>query len=68
MCITYYITYTCGCKGDLEFVQCENRRGTNVKCDPMEKNLGKEASNYCPRHLFAAKVEGNAASGDGKAV
>ncbi|KAH7032109.1 hypothetical protein B0J12DRAFT_306308 [Macrophomina phaseolina] len=35
----------------MEFVQCEARRGSNVKCDPVEEAWGKDSLNYCPRHL-----------------
>ena len=51
MCTSRYIKYTCGCKKEMEFVQCEERQGTNVKCDPAQKRQGKESTNYCPRHL-----------------
>jgi hypothetical protein len=42
MCTSHYITYTCGWKKEMEFIQCAERRGTNVKCDPIVQILGKE--------------------------
>ncbi|KAF1359208.1 hypothetical protein EJ07DRAFT_120739 [Lizonia empirigonia] len=35
----------------MEFVQCEGRQGTNVKCQPVEKRFGKDSANYCSKHL-----------------
>jgi hypothetical protein len=35
----------------MEFVQCPDRQGTNVKCDPVKKELGKDIANYCRGHL-----------------
>lgn len=32
---------------ETEFVQCAERQGTNVKCDPVTKDLAKESTNYC---------------------
>jgi hypothetical protein len=55
MCTSHYITYTCGRKKEMEFVQCAERRGTNVKCDPVVQVLGKEAQSYCASHLVEAK-------------
>jgi hypothetical protein len=63
MCTSHYITYTCGSKKEMEFIQCAERRGTNVKCDPIVQVLGKEAQSYCASHLVEAK-EGDAAQKD----
>ncbi|KAH7054337.1 hypothetical protein B0J12DRAFT_450414 [Macrophomina phaseolina] len=44
MCTSKFVKYTCGCKKEMEFIQCEARRGSNVKCDPVEKAWGKDSS------------------------
>ncbi|PYH40067.1 uncharacterized protein BP01DRAFT_234948 [Aspergillus saccharolyticus JOP 1030-1] len=51
MCTSLYVQYTCGCKKEMEFVQCTNRQGTNVKCKPVRKELGRESPNHCRGHL-----------------
>ena len=51
MCTSKYIQYTCGCKKEMEIVQCAERQGTNVKCKPVTKELGKDTTNYCSKHL-----------------
>ncbi|KAF2209730.1 hypothetical protein CERZMDRAFT_100137 [Cercospora zeae-maydis SCOH1-5] len=51
MCVSKYIQYTCGCKKEMEFVQCDARAQTNAKCPPVQKEWGKDSTNYCPRHL-----------------
>lgn len=51
MCTSKYIKYTCGCKGEMEFIQCLERRGTNVKCHPVNKECGKDSTHHCSRHL-----------------
>lgn len=33
------------------------RQGTNVKCDPVRKILGKNSNNFCPRHLVEPEAE-----------
>ncbi|KAK0732981.1 hypothetical protein B0T26DRAFT_682522 [Lasiosphaeria miniovina] len=50
MCTSYYIKYTCQCK-EMEFVQCEERQGTNVRCTPVTKRHRKDAQNFCESHL-----------------
>lgn len=51
MCDSKYIQYTCGCKKETEFVQCDDRLGTNVRCHPLKKVLAKRAENFCSGHL-----------------
>jgi hypothetical protein len=51
MCTIKYIKYTCGCKKEMEFVQCPDRQGTNVKCSRSSWELGKTSTNYCSKHL-----------------
>lgn len=51
MCTSFYIQYTCGCRKEMEFVQCAERQGTNVKCKPVRKEPGKDSTNYCRGHL-----------------
>jgi len=51
MCESKCITYTCGCTKEMEFVQCQERRGTIVKCHPATKTPDKVSTNYCPGHL-----------------
>lgn len=57
MCESKYIQYTCGCKKEMEFEQCDERRGTNVKCHPIRKVFGKNSNNYCSRHLVKPDAE-----------
>lgn len=45
------IKYTCGRKKEMEFIQCLERQGTNVKCHPATKKWRKVWTNYCSRHL-----------------
>ncbi|KAK3375593.1 hypothetical protein B0T24DRAFT_616618 [Lasiosphaeria ovina] len=35
----------------MEFVQCEERQGTNVRCTPITKRHRKDAQNFCESHL-----------------
>ncbi|KAK4131536.1 hypothetical protein BT67DRAFT_387747 [Trichocladium antarcticum] len=35
----------------MEFVQCAERQGTNVQCDPVRKEWARDSANYCSRHL-----------------
>ena len=35
----------------MEFEQCDERRGTNVRCHPIRKVFGKNSENYRSRHL-----------------
>jgi hypothetical protein len=51
MCTSKYIKYTCGCKKEMEFIQCPARQGTNVKCHPVTREWGKDSTNYCSKHL-----------------
>ncbi len=50
MCIQYYREYTCGCEMDEEFVQCDERLGTNVRCEPERRPL-VEAVHMCVFHM-----------------
>jgi hypothetical protein len=54
VCIQKWIQYTCGCKEDSEFVQCDARCGTSVKCQPVTKEKEKDSTNYCRNHLVKA--------------
>ncbi|KAI0838873.1 hypothetical protein F5Y06DRAFT_34172 [Hypoxylon sp. FL0890] len=51
MCKSRYIMYTCGCRKEMEFIQCPERQGTNVKCNRVIKEWGRDSTNYCSRHL-----------------
>ncbi|RAL03658.1 uncharacterized protein BO80DRAFT_442772 [Aspergillus ibericus CBS 121593] len=51
MCTAIDICYSCGCTKEMDFVQCKGRQGTNVRCKPVKKELGKLSTNYCRRHL-----------------
>ncbi|KAH7227615.1 hypothetical protein BKA60DRAFT_123967 [Fusarium oxysporum] len=51
MCTSKFIKYTCGCKKEMEFIQCQVRQGTNTRCHPIIKEWAKDSSNYCSRHL-----------------
>ncbi|KAF0642333.1 hypothetical protein FPSE5266_20133 [Fusarium pseudograminearum] len=51
MCTLKYVTYTCGCQKDAEFVQCEARQGTNVRCHRLARESLKNATNHCQNHL-----------------
>lgn len=50
-CTQNYLQYSCGCKKAAEFEQCVERRGTNVKCDQVEKLVAKFVEHYCKDHL-----------------
>lgn len=49
----YYIAYSCGCRQDTDFDQCDELFDTNLKCplrgiqDVEEKSVG----HYCEAHL-----------------
>ncbi|KAI9810374.1 MAG: hypothetical protein M1832_001355 [Thelocarpon impressellum] len=47
----HMIKYMCGCEKEMEFIQCNERKDTNVKCKPVQKILMKQSVNYCARHL-----------------
>ena len=51
MCTSFLILYTCNCKKETHFVQCEERAGTNVKCARITKRLKTTATNYCKGYL-----------------
>ncbi|KAH7376416.1 hypothetical protein B0T11DRAFT_272294 [Plectosphaerella cucumerina] len=51
MCTSKYILYSCGCKKETEFVQCEERQGTNIKCEKIDKAWEKDSPHYCSGHL-----------------
>jgi len=51
MCKQMYREYTCGCKKEGEFIQCAARRGTGVKCDPVEKVELEAAIHMCSDHM-----------------
>ena len=56
MCTSKYIKYTCGCEKEMEFIQCPERQGTNVKCKPIAKVYSKDSTNYCSGHLIARNI------------
>ena len=51
MCTSIYIKYTCNCEKEMEFVQCAERQGTNVRCARATRQQGKFSANYCRAHL-----------------
>ena len=51
MCIQFYREYTCGCIKKEEFVQCEKRLGSNVRCDPVRQMPLPGALHMCIRHM-----------------
>ncbi|KAL3474534.1 hypothetical protein BJX99DRAFT_231498 [Aspergillus californicus] len=51
MCSSQFMLYTCGCKRESEFIQCLERRGSNVKCKPITKLPATRSMNYCEGHL-----------------
>ncbi|KLU91829.1 hypothetical protein MAPG_10778 [Magnaporthiopsis poae ATCC 64411] len=51
MCTSKFTQYTCGCKKVMDFVQREERQGSNVEWDPAVKEWGKESTNYCSETL-----------------
>jgi len=55
MCTSKLIRYTCGCEKEMEFVQCEERQGTNVKCNRTRKEKAKDAANFCSKHSVSVK-------------
>ena len=68
MCDSKFIKYTCGRKKEMEFVQCAERQGTIVKCNPITKVWGKDASNYCSGHLVKPDAPAAFMSKKGKFV
>ena len=55
MCTSKLIRYTCGCEKEMEFVQCEERQGTNVRCNRTKKEKAKDAANFCSKHLVGVQ-------------
>lgn len=53
MCSFKMIDYTCGCVRIMEFVQCDEAKGSgqNIKCNPVKRVPGRKSPNYCERHL-----------------
>ncbi|KAK4140986.1 uncharacterized protein C8A04DRAFT_31421 [Dichotomopilus funicola] len=51
MCIIYMREYTCGCEEEEEFVQCEKRLGTNVRCDPVREIARPASMHMCRHHM-----------------
>ncbi|KAI1501448.1 hypothetical protein F5X99DRAFT_382525 [Biscogniauxia marginata] len=51
MCTSKFIKYTCGCKKEMEFIQCPERQGTIVRCNPITEAWDKDSTNYCSKHL-----------------
>jgi hypothetical protein len=49
VCKQYFVKYKCQCVERNEFVQCEARRDTNVRCDPLLPAT-KNSQNYCKNH------------------
>jgi hypothetical protein len=56
MCIQYYRRYTCGDKRKEDFHQCEKRRGTNVRCTPLEEKFYEESAHYCVDHIVSSEI------------
>ncbi|CAD0108222.1 unnamed protein product [Aureobasidium uvarum] len=52
MCTQFYRRYSCGDKRKEDFRQCEKRRGTNVRCEPIESKFYEEAAHYCIEHMI----------------
>lgn len=46
-----YIKYTCGCEKNSEYVQCPERRDTNVKCSPVRRLKQKDSEHMCASHM-----------------
>ncbi|KAI0198714.1 hypothetical protein F4808DRAFT_434887 [Astrocystis sublimbata] len=57
MCHILCIKYTCECQKDGQFVQCEERQGTNVKCHSIPKIIDKFSTHYCSAHLVKAGTQ-----------
>ena len=51
MCIIETHKYSCGCKRNGEFKQCEKRSGTNVKCSPVTQVARPDILHYCAMHM-----------------
>jgi len=56
MCTQYYRRYTCGDKRKEDFRQCEKRRGTNVRCTPIEEKSYENSAHYCLDHMVSSEV------------
>ena len=35
----------------MKFEQYPERKGSNVKCEPIKEKFGKDSTNYCSKHL-----------------
>ncbi|KAK4108642.1 hypothetical protein N656DRAFT_412739 [Canariomyces notabilis] len=57
MCTSEYIVYTCGCRREMEFIQCPRRQGTNVKCARLRHRERRVSTNYCSRDLVRPDAE-----------
>ncbi|KAI0837091.1 hypothetical protein F5Y06DRAFT_91836 [Hypoxylon sp. FL0890] len=51
MCKQYYRMYTCGCKKEEEFKQCDERLGTNVKCSRIRWEELPVSAHMCKKHM-----------------
>lgn len=58
MCIQYYRRYTCGDSKKEDYRQCESRRGTNVRCDPVETKYYEKAAHYFVDHMITNSTNG----------
>jgi hypothetical protein len=52
----------------MEFEQCPERQGTNVKCEPVKKRFGKDSLNYCSKHLVESTDLVECSDADGNAA
>ena len=57
MCTQYYRKYTCGCKQPEEFKQCEERLGTNVRCNRVLREELDAPSHMCIKHMVKSGTE-----------
>jgi hypothetical protein len=53
MCTQHYRRYTCGDKRKEDFRQCEKRRGTNVRCTPVQEKYYEDSAHYCFDHMVS---------------
>lgn len=51
-CKRIQLVYTCGCRKEGDQIQCDDRRGTNTRCEDKKiATENRDVGNYCFKHL-----------------
>lgn len=51
MCVDKVRHYSCECMQIASFEQCQEHRGTNVRCDPVRRERLPDATHMCKKHM-----------------